>query len=526
MLEDLAFCEDVFHTASGVAFADLVIDGHRETWPIRSKRFRSWLRRCYYCETGTAPSGSSIASALDLLEARAQFHALERAVNIRVVEHAGHLYLDLADEHWRAVVIGPEGWRVIGCPPVRFRRSPGMLPLPVPERGGSIQTLRSYLNLSNCDDFVLVVAWLLAALRPRGPYPLLAISGEQGSAKTVLSKLLRALVDPNEAPVRALPREERELMIAANNGHLLAFDNLSGLPAWLSDALCRLASGGSFAVRQLYTNDEEVLFKAARPTLLNGIEDVICRSDLADRAIFLTLTPIREAQRRSETELCREFERAQPAILGALLDAAVHGLRTVGSVQLAHLPRMADFALWATACETSLWPAGTFTRAYIANRKTAIEGMIDTDPIAACVRDFMSERSSWTGSAADLLRISVERRGQAGDNTGWPKNPRALAGHLRRTQTFLRVLGIEISFSREGRSGTRVIRMRRSFENTVSTVSSVSSGPAAISDRPPLDSASGRSDNRQAGSPTTSHTPSTAADTADGADTKATSPSQ
>src|SRR6516225_3837820 len=104
----------------------------------------------------------------------------------------------------RAVVIGLEGWRVIGCPPVRFRRSPGMLPLPVPERGGSIDALRSYLNLSNNDDFVLVVAWLLAALRPRGPYPMLAISGEQGSAKTVLSKLLRALVDPNEAPVRAL----------------------------------------------------------------------------------------------------------------------------------------------------------------------------------------------------------------------------------------------------------------------------------------------------------------------------------
>ena len=145
---------------------------------------------------------------------------------------------------------------------------------------------------------MLVVAWLLAALRSGGPYPLLAVSGEQGSAKTVLSKLLRALVDPNVAAVRALPREERELMIAANNGHLLAFDNLSGLSPWLSDAPCRLASGGGFAGRQLYTDHEEVLFKAARPILLNGIEDVIGRPDLADRAIFLTLGPIREEQRR------------------------------------------------------------------------------------------------------------------------------------------------------------------------------------------------------------------------------------
>jgi hypothetical protein len=101
---------------------------------------------------------------------------------------------------------------------------------------------------------------------------LLAISGEQGSAKTVLSKLLKSLVDPNVAPVRAPAREERDLMIAANNGYLLAFDNLSGLPFWLSDALCRLATGGSFAVRQLYTDDEEVLFQAARPILLNSIE--------------------------------------------------------------------------------------------------------------------------------------------------------------------------------------------------------------------------------------------------------------
>jgi hypothetical protein len=117
---------------------------------------------------------------------------------------------------------------------VRLRRPAGMLPLPVPQQGGSIETLNSFLNLASRDDFVLIVAWLLAALRPNGPYPLLAISGEQGSAKTVLSKLLKAL------PVRSLSREERELMIAANNGYLLAFDNLSGLPIWLSDALCRL----------------------------------------------------------------------------------------------------------------------------------------------------------------------------------------------------------------------------------------------------------------------------------------------
>jgi hypothetical protein len=249
-------------------------------------------------------------------------------------------------------------------------------------------------------------------------------------------------------------------MIAANNGHLLAFDNLSGLPHSFSDALCRLTSGGSFAVRRLYTDDEEVLFQAARPILLNSIEDVIRRPDLGDRAIVLTLSPISEAQRRPETELWREFERVRPRILGALLDAVVHGLRAVGRVDLERLPRMADFAIWATACETALWPDGTFARAYAANRRAAIESMIEADPLATCVRTIVGERSNWTGTASDLLRLCAQQaHADVSMSPPWARNPRSLAGRLRRAQTFLRMLDIEIVFCREGRSGARMIRL-------------------------------------------------------------------
>jgi hypothetical protein len=270
--------------------------------------------------------------------------------------------------------------------------------------------------------------------------------------------VLKALIDPNTAPVRALSREQRELMIAANNSYLLAFDNLSGLPHWLSDALCRLATGGSFAVRQLYTDDEEVLFEASRPILLNGIEDVISRPDLGDRAIFLTLLPISEVNRRPEAELWREFDIARPFILGALLDAVVHGLRAIDQVQLDALPRMADFARWAAACEPAVWPAGTFARAYAANRRAAIESIIEADPLATCVRTIMGERSSWIGTASDLLRLCAESA-REDVSPPWARNSRALAGRLRRAQTFLRMLDIEIAFAREGRSGARIIRM-------------------------------------------------------------------
>jgi hypothetical protein len=397
-------------------------------------------------------------------------------------------------QSWRCIEIGPNGWRIAEDPPVRFRRSAGIQPLPLPLRGGSIEALAPFLNLASENDFVLVVAWLFGALRAAGPFPVLAIAGEQGSAKTVLSKLLRALIDPNVAPVRALPRDERELFIAADNGHVLAFDNLSGLPPWLSDTLCRLTSGGSFSTRRLFTDQDEILFAAARPVILNGIEEVITRPDLADRAILLMLAPIAERQRRPETALWREFELARPHILGALLDAAAQGLRMLPHVRLRQLPRMADFALWARACESTFRPAGTLETAYNNNRRDAVENIVDADPVAAHVRQLMADRVQWTGCASDLLQVGTNVGGSAVAawiRSGWPKNPRALAGRLRRAQTPLRALGIEIVFGREGRLGTRTIRITAMGENrthdTVSTVSRVSDhGDSASRNHPPL----------------------------------------
>jgi hypothetical protein len=362
ILIDLAQSAELFHAADGTGFADLDINGHRETWAIRGKAFRRWLARRFFEATKGAPNSEALQSALNVIEAKAHFDAPERMVHIRVGELNGRLYLDLCDTTWRAVEIDTDGWRVIDRPPVRFRRAAGMKPLPIPVPGGSVERLRSFLNVQSNADFVLVVAFVLAALRNRGPYPVMVLSGEHGSAKSTFSAILRALLDPNTAPLRALPREDRDLFIAANNGHVLTFDNVSGLPPWLSDTLCRLATGGGFAVRQLYTDQDEVLFDATRPVILNGIEDFVTRPDLADRSLPLTLGPIPEERRRLEAELWAAFEAERPRILGALLDVVVHGLRMLPHTPLDRLPRMADFALWATAARrrfgrpAHLWP--------------------------------------------------------------------------------------------------------------------------------------------------------------------------
>jgi len=237
VLLNIATAVRLFHASDGTGFADLIIDGHRETWPLRSKRFQGWLRQQYYECTWDAPGPAGLNAALNALEAQAQFDGPQRKVSVRLAEQDGLIYLDLADEFWRCIEIGGNGWRIAEDPPVRFRRSAGMQPLPLPLRGGSVEALAPFLNLASDNDFVLVVACLLGAFRAGGPYPVLAIAGELGSAKTVLSKLLRALIDPSVAPVRALPRDETK--------HPSADARASIMSAWpvcssgWSNSICR-----------------------------------------------------------------------------------------------------------------------------------------------------------------------------------------------------------------------------------------------------------------------------------------------
>nr|QIO37294.1 hypothetical protein HAP40_19310 [Bradyrhizobium sp. 1(2017)] len=483
ILAELAQSAELFHAPEGTGYADIDINSHRETWPIRSRGFRRWLTRRFFDEVGGAPSSEAMQSALNLIEAKADFGSPERRVYIRIGGHEGNLYLDLGDEHWRAVEISPTGWRVINNPPVRFRRAAGMQPLPVPVTGGSVDALRPFLNVNSDKDFVLVVSWALACLRNCGPYPVIALAGEQGSAKSTFSAVLRSLLDPNTAPLRALPREDRDLFIAASNSHVLAFDNVSGLPGWISDTLCRLATGGGFAVRQLYTDNDEVLFDATRPVILNGIEEIVTRPDLADRALFLTLQPIPEERRRPEQELRAAFEAARPKILGVLLNAVVEGLKRLPHTHLPKLPRMADFALWATACEAALWPPGTFWSAYRDNLDDVVEGVLDADPVAAAVRAMMETQVVWTGTASDLMgALAVSER--VAKSKSWPESPRVLSGRLRRIATFLRKVGIDIDFKKaKARARTRTIIITKMQTSSASEMPpETSSATSASSD--------------------------------------------
>jgi hypothetical protein len=466
MLVEMALASNIelFHTPGADAEGCVVIpaDGHQEVWPLKVKRVRRWLEQRFYAEHEKVPGGHAVQDAVNTLTGMALHKGKEYPVYTRLAEHDGALYLDLANEQWEAIEIDSKGWRLVPEPPVKFRRARGMLPLPTPVKGGSVDDLRTLLNLAEDVDWTLAKAWLVQALRPSGPYPVLVMHGEQGSAKSTTSRMVRALIDPSTAPLRSEPCDGRDLMIAANNGWLIALDNLSHIQPWLSDAICRLATGGGFSTRELYSDAEEVIFDAKRPVLINGIEELATRGDLLDRCIILYLPAIPEDQRRPEADLWRDFDAKRPRILAALLDGVSEALRNVDDLKIDRLPRMADFAVWASAAAPKLgYDSKTFLEAYTGNRGDANELTLEASIVTPFVKDLAEKE--WSGTATEMLKHFTEKADEATKRQkGWPSNGRALSNALRRIAPNLRAVGIEITFGRdtEDRKRKRTITLK------------------------------------------------------------------
>ncbi len=463
-LLDLIDDAELWHSSDREAFASITISGHVENWKVRSKSFKLWALRRYFETTGAAPGGQAIEDAMRVVEARAIFEGAEHAPFVRIAEHQGDLFLDLADDQWRAVRIrgGPQGWEIVDRPPIKFLRSSAMQALPVPEPGGMIEELRDLINVETEGDFKLVVAWLVGAFHPRGPYSILALNGEQGSAKSTLSKLLRSMIDPNTAPIRSAPRDEQTLILAATNSWVAAFDNLSDVQSWFSDALCRLLTGGGFSTRELFTDYGEIVVHVARPVILNGIPDLASRADLADRAIHLTLPAIEEEARRSEEEVWADFETRRPLMLGALLDAVAGALHHRGEIPPL-LTRMADFTGWVCGAEQALgWERGDFLRAYTRNRQGAVDTTIEADPIGPALQALVAVKD-WEGTSTKLLEeMALHVPDIVRKSRTWPSAIK-LRGRLRRLGPPLRTKEIilDLNFRSTDAKRERLIVIRR-----------------------------------------------------------------
>lgn len=468
---------ELWHDNEKEPWVTLQIKDHVEHYRMKTKAVKRFLAHRFFQENGRPANNAAVEEALATLEAKSVFEGSEYSTFVRLAEVSGVIYLDLANDTWQVVRITAEGWAVVEAEdvPVRFRRPRGMLPLPTPTPGGALAKLAKLLNVVlSSRDWMLLVAWLLQGLRGTGPYPVLVLTGEQGSGKSTAAKMLRALLDPNLSPLRSLAGSERDLFIAATNGWALAFDNISGLSQPISDTLCKLSTGGGLSTRQLFSDDDETLLTALRPVILNGITDFVDKQDLVSRSVQVRLPSIPKSERKSEAQLWRDFADVQSEIIGGILDTAVHGLQELPITTLETLPRLADFALWVTACESSLgWQKGAFMEAFQNAQEDLIKDALEAEPVAVALLKLPKHGDGlsveWNMTASDLLDLLNEVEGHKDKRPPkeWPKAAHVLSGILKRIKPALLEQGLSVQQTRDpdrGRSKKWLIRVVKENE--------------------------------------------------------------
>jgi hypothetical protein len=443
---------ELFHDEQERPHARRREGGPRGAFKIPSRECRRLLQRGYREEFGRYPSPQALTTGMDALAAEAVHEGPEEKVFLRVGGDTRQVLFNLADDAGRVVEAARDGWRVRSSAAVQFARRETIQAVPAPREGGSLDLLREFINVETEEDFILLVSWLVMTLCPSGPYPVLILQGEQGSAKSTASRVMKALADPVAAPVRSAPTGLRDLAVAAESNWVLVFDNLSGLPPWLSDAICRLSTGGGFGTRALYTDDEERVFDQMRPVILNGIDGVATRQDLLDRAIVVRLPKIPDGEYVAEATFWTRFEAARPQILGALFDGVSHAVDHLHDADAIASPRMADFARWASAAAPRFgWTPDAFITAYEDNRATALRLSLDGSIVASKLDDWLREqRGSWEGTPTQLHGL-LKQRVAPDQLRRFPANAQALSRHLTLLAPALRTEGISVEFTHLGR---------------------------------------------------------------------------
>jgi len=415
----------------------------------------------------------SFTTAMSEIEATAMLEGSVEDVYIRVAEHEGRVYIDLCNEKWEAVEISAEGWRIIPSDvlPIKFIRSNAMLELPYPVHGGSIGELREMPTLPeerSDESWSLILAWVMQALKPcRGDYPILVLLGGHGTAKSTHTEMLRELIDPAvvEHEHEKTYHEVRAIYIDVTTSWVFALDNVSQLPDWLSDILCRVSSGGGLKTRKFFTDRDQEIFKGKRPIIMNGISEVVKNSDILDRSLLVDLPPIPGNRRKEDRVLWAEFNARRPAILGALYDAVAKGLARQDDVVLEdeHKSRLVDFDRWAVATEEALgMEPETYVKARKLSRESASETALEAQPVWRPLYDLAAEHKEgeaepWVGTMKALLsELNVKETDDALKRSkAWPKTPEKLAGILGRIKPDLLERGVHLQRAkgsrREGR---------------------------------------------------------------------------
>ncbi|MFI0736824.1 ATP-binding protein [Streptomyces sp. NPDC021100] len=427
---------------------------------------------------GQVPSAGALADAMTVLEGIADATDPVQ-VHLRVARAEDGIVLDLGTADGKAVIVCADGWTVAGRSPVLFRRSGAMVPLPVPQQGtDGVALLRDLVNMDD-SAFHRLVAWLVAAWIPDIPHPVLTFKGEQGTGKSYTAQMIVNLVDPSPASKRSQPRDIKAWSVQAFNSWALCLDNVSAIPPWLSDTLCRAVTGDGIVDRALYSDDDVVVLTFRRVLAMTTIDAGALAGDLAERMMLLDLQPITARARRGEEELDAAYTTARPYVIGSLLDLLAAVLRELPNVTLDSKPRLADFARVLAAIDhVTGWSTLTdYTDAAESINADALEG----DPFGSAVVAWLDAHGPWAGTAAQLMDVIPPPDGY---HPQWPKDATRASGRLKRIAPLLRSIGIAYDDTQRtpDRVRQRLIRLTPSEVRceTASAASAASATPADL----------------------------------------------
>jgi Domain of unknown function (DUF3854) len=450
-------CE-LFHDETDAGFARIVFEDHAEIWPLHSKRFENWLRRQHYLDRGKAPGSDALRAALGVLDGIAFYDGPDHQLANRITGQDGAVYYDLADASWNAVRIGPDGWSLCPQAPILFRRYAHQRPQVQPARDGDIHAVLPFLNV-RVEDQLLLLTWLVAAFVPDIPHPIPEFHGEKGAGKSVGQRVLSRLIDPSAVESLTFPSDVRELVQQLSHHYAPVYDNVDSLSPWLSDVLCRAVTGEGFSKRELYSDDDDVIYSYRRVVMLNGINVVARRPDLLDRTILIGLERISRDARLEEAEFWSAFEAQRPRILGGIFDTLSAALRLYPTVRPRALERMADYTRFGAAIAIALGHSPEeFLAAYSGNVSAQTAEAVQGHVVGSAVLQLMSNRDEWVGTPAELLG-ALETAGEAArlfrrsangkvDAKGWPGAPHILTRRLNEVRSNLADLGIYVQRAR------------------------------------------------------------------------------
>lgn len=441
-----------FHNEQREAYVTINKDGVSETLRLDSDLFKEWLSFKFYSLHKKSVNGHAMNEAISVMKGKAIFQGCCLPVSNRVGFYKGKIYIDLSNKLGQVVEVSNTGWSTLNKSPIKFVRNKTMKSLPTPIMGvGDVNLLWRHVNIAE-PDRPLVLAWLLDAFFCTTPFPVLVLSGLQGSGKSHTQNILRNLIDPNVENLRNMPKSSEDLQIVAINNYVVSINNASNLSGAFQDNFCCFSTGGSFAKRRLYSDGDEYLASIKRPSIINGISELITRPDLLDRSLLIELPRIHSRDRQSEIILDNQFLNDYPKIFSGLMDLLTAVLRILPTVTLDEKPRMVDFAYIGCALEKLGYVNGeSFSDKYYAHYKANMVSCLESSPVAVTLIEYMHDRviidCNYIGLLQALSVLQYRR-----NLPGWPISPKGLASELKRLEPALRFADIGLKFDEKPRN--------------------------------------------------------------------------